>query len=150
MPSALPEDVRAALVDGQKIEAIRLLRERTGLGLAEAKAAVESGSLPDAEAERGFAAPLPPEVSAAVAAGNKVHAIKLLRRAKGIGLKQAKDIVDEASRTRTPSGGRNPEGLSPGEVPRRSWSAGFVALILLVLGAAVWFLIKVTDLFSLK
>jgi hypothetical protein len=40
--SILPPDVRAALDRGQKIEAIKLMRERTGLGLKEAKDAVET------------------------------------------------------------------------------------------------------------
>lgn len=38
---ALPREVEEAMRQGRKIEAIRLLRARTGLGLAEAKAAVE-------------------------------------------------------------------------------------------------------------
>lgn len=38
----LPADVHAALVGGNKIEAIRLLREHTDLGLKEAKDAVEA------------------------------------------------------------------------------------------------------------
>jgi ribosomal protein L7/L12 len=39
---ALPADVSAALHNGNKIEAIRLLRQRTGTGLKEAKDAVEA------------------------------------------------------------------------------------------------------------
>lgn len=46
MPPALseplPADVIAAAQRGEKIEAIKLLRERTGIGLAEAKDAVEA------------------------------------------------------------------------------------------------------------
>lgn len=38
---ALPRDVEEAMRGGRKIEAIRLLRAQTGLGLAEAKEAVE-------------------------------------------------------------------------------------------------------------
>ena len=38
---ALPE-IRAALAGGRKIDAIKLVRERTGLGLKEAKDLVES------------------------------------------------------------------------------------------------------------
>ena len=37
----LVPEIRAALARGQKIEAIRLVRERTGLGLKEAKDLVE-------------------------------------------------------------------------------------------------------------
>jgi ribosomal protein L7/L12 len=41
MGQSLPPDVVDALQKGQKIEAIRLMREQTGLGLKEAKDAVE-------------------------------------------------------------------------------------------------------------
>jgi ribosomal protein L7/L12 len=36
-------DIRALAQSGKKIEAIKLYRERTGAGLAEAKTAVEAG-----------------------------------------------------------------------------------------------------------
>ncbi len=38
----LPEAARSALERGEKLQAIRLLREATGMGLKEAKEAVES------------------------------------------------------------------------------------------------------------
>ncbi len=41
MNGDLPADVLAALQKGQKIEAIKLLREARGIGLKEAKEAVE-------------------------------------------------------------------------------------------------------------
>jgi len=41
MGQSLPPDVVDALQKGQKIEAIRLMREQTGLGLKEAKEAVD-------------------------------------------------------------------------------------------------------------
>ncbi len=43
MPKDKMDDIRALSAAGQKIEAIKLYRERTGVGLAEAKAAVERG-----------------------------------------------------------------------------------------------------------
>ena len=41
-PPALPADVLDALLSGNKIEAIKLLRQRTGLGLKEAKDQIEA------------------------------------------------------------------------------------------------------------
>ncbi|MFP6848119.1 MAG: ribosomal protein L7/L12 [Pseudomonas sp.] len=38
---------------------------------------------------------LPPEVVAALQRGRKIEAIKLLRELKGLGLKEAKDAVDD-------------------------------------------------------
>ncbi len=42
LPEPLPADVIAAAQRGEKNEAITLLRERTGMGLPESKAAVEA------------------------------------------------------------------------------------------------------------
>jgi ribosomal protein L7/L12 len=42
LDSGLPDDVRAALASGRKIEAIKLLRGHTGLGLKEAKDRVDA------------------------------------------------------------------------------------------------------------
>ena len=42
--SGLSPAVQQALAAGNKIEAIRIQREQTGMGLAEAKAAVEGGA----------------------------------------------------------------------------------------------------------
>ena len=45
---------------------------------------------------------LPPEVIDAISEGRKVEAIKLLREAKGLGLANAKVLVDRASRVHGP------------------------------------------------
>jgi ribosomal protein L7/L12 len=140
MPIQLPEDVRAALAAGKKIDAVRLLRTRTGLGLAQAKAAVEAGHLPDAPPQQGLAAALPAEVQAALAGGHMLQALKLLRQSKGVGLKQGKATADEAVRAAALKSGQTGEGPSPGEVPRSKLSPGLVALVLL-LGVAGWFLL---------
>lgn len=101
----LAKRIADLLLVGKKIEAIKLLREATGMGLAEARDAVEA-------AERG--APLPPhsslarqvapapvrsgelpaDVRAAASAGDRIGAIKLLREHTGLGLKEAKDLLD--------------------------------------------------------
>lgn len=43
---SIPDDVRRLAGEGRTIEAIRALRERTGMDLAAAKEAIESGRLP--------------------------------------------------------------------------------------------------------
>ena len=96
MSIPLPEDVRGLLAKGKRIEAIRRLCEQTGLGLKEAVAAVEAGEISPAAPPIGGNAELPPEVNEALAAGNTIEAIKRLRAATGLGLKQAKEIVEKA------------------------------------------------------
>ena len=103
----------AAIHEGRKIEAIKIYRERTGLGLKESKDAVEALA-------RGQPVPVPPPlpgpiaspvpapvvppggsldaVHAALRSGNKILAIKHYREATGVGLKEAKDAVEALER----------------------------------------------------
>jgi ribosomal protein L7/L12 len=104
---------RARVVDeieaGRKIDAIKIVRERTRLGLADAKAlveALESGAdgvdlslaRQDVAQDVASAAIADPDLAAQLvlelAAGRKVEAIKLLRERTGLGLKEAKDAIE--------------------------------------------------------
>lgn len=91
---ASPEQLLRA---GRKIEAIKRYRELTGVGLQEAKDAVEV-------LEAGRSASLPPkssllrqvndsEIEAQIRSGHLIDAIKLYREKTGVGLKEAKDAV---------------------------------------------------------
>lgn len=84
------------LRSGQKIEAIKRYRELVGVGLKEAKDAVEA-------MERGEAVPVAGAPAFSVPAssvqdllreGKKLEAIKLYREQSGLGLKEAKDAVE--------------------------------------------------------
>ncbi len=87
------------LAQGNKIEAIRVLREATGLGLAEAKAAVEhlaeTGEMPAVVPEAKVPTDLPLEVENLARSGKTVEAIKLLRDRTKISLYDAKRLVDK-------------------------------------------------------
>jgi ribosomal protein L7/L12 len=80
---------------GRKIEAIKLVREQTGCGLAEAKAAVEKLERGEPLAPAAPAGDLTEEIRALVRAGRMIEAIKLYRERTGTGLKEAKDAVDK-------------------------------------------------------
>lgn len=140
MLSPLPEDVRQALAEGQKIEAIRLLRMRAGLGLAEAKAAVESGVAPTPASEEIPVSALPAEVRTALEAGNAIEAIRLLRKASGLGLKNAKAVIDAAPLGRKGGAVPGEPGLAPGEVPRSGASAGALVLVVVLVALVAWLL----------
>lgn len=93
---ASPEQLVRA---GQKIEAIKRYRELTGVGLREAKEAIEAF-------ERDGTLSLPPkssavlrqvhdsEIEAQIRSGHLIDAIKLYREKNGVGLKEAKDAVE--------------------------------------------------------
>jgi ribosomal protein L7/L12 len=97
--TGLPQSAIEALNAGDKIEAIRIVREATGLGLKEAKDAVESyarGDAPLSAAQRRPVAGdvLPVAAVSALANGRMIDAVKIVRQEHRIGLKEAKDIVD--------------------------------------------------------
>ncbi|MGA0024659.1 MAG: ribosomal protein L7/L12 [Burkholderiales bacterium] len=135
MRQPLPPEVLAALERKDKIEAIRLLRAKTNLGLAEAKAAVETGSYAIATAEPPAQtdAELPAAAVAALRAGDKIGAIKLVRQSAGVDLKDAKEIVD---RFEVRSAGAS--GLAPGEVPRSGPIPNWLLLAVVIGALAVW------------
>ena len=95
MHTSITPEIEAAWRRGHKVEAIKLLRDATGWGLAEAKHALE------AALDQAGAAPhpatltnLPAAINAALANGDKLAAVKLLKDATGIGLKEAKDRIE--------------------------------------------------------
>ncbi|MBN2001795.1 MAG: ribosomal protein L7/L12 [Anaerolineae bacterium] len=102
--SVSPE-LRDSLLDlvnnRRKIEAIKVLRDHTGLGLKEAKDYVEAlgaGATPSGSLRADAAESVPEEVRSTVIEmlnnRRKIEAIKLVREATGWGLKEAKDFVD--------------------------------------------------------
>lgn len=108
-------EVRSLILAGRKIEAIKLYREQTGLGLREAKEAVDllentllgggPGSLFPAggtqETPRGVPAMVAPDemVRGLVLEGKKIEAIKLYREQSGLGLREAKATIDLLEQT---------------------------------------------------
>lgn len=96
--------------DGRKIEAIKLWREATGKGLAEAKNAVEAlergehvaGPVITSGVEAfapGARSHVPmAEIEELIRAERKIEAIKRYREATGLGLAEAKDAVDAIER----------------------------------------------------
>ncbi len=92
--------IRSLVEHGQMIPAIKLYRERTGVGLAEAKSAVEAlaAGRPierrTPEADGISPDSLEGQVVALVQARRKIEAIKVYRERTGVGLKQAKDAVE--------------------------------------------------------
>lgn len=93
----LPEAAIEALNAGDKIEAIRIVREATGLGLKEAKDAVERyvpGDQPRREPRSIDENVLPLAAVLALHNGRMVEAVKIVRQEHRMGLKDAKDTVD--------------------------------------------------------
>jgi hypothetical protein len=131
----LPSSVQSALQRGDKLLAIKLLRASSGLDLKAAKEAVERGGL-DTLIPPDVAGPdmvdLPPAVRQALQHGQKVEAIRLLREATGMGLRDAKQAVE----TLAPDGAPG-QSLGPGELPRRPW-VGWLVLVALAAAALAY------------
>lgn len=104
--SALTGEVESLVINGQKIQAIKLYRERTGLGLREAKEAIDllesslllhgasSVRLPDTEGRMPVMEPPGEDARRLVLEGKKIQAIKLYREQTGASLKDAKAAID--------------------------------------------------------
>jgi ribosomal protein L7/L12 len=92
---SLADTLTTLIQTGQKMEAIKQYRERTGSGLKEAKDAVEA-------LERGEQLPTPKvilttvdqDLVSLVREGKKIAAIKLYREKTGVGLAEAKAAVE--------------------------------------------------------
>lgn len=99
---ATRDRIERLVADHQQIQAIKLLRERTGLGLADAKAAVDAvargewvpTAVPDSAPPTGGWADLTPKLRELKADGKPDRAIRLLRDHTGMSLKEAQDAVD--------------------------------------------------------
>jgi ribosomal protein L7/L12 len=108
----LDHHVRKLVAEGNKIEAIKAVREHTGLGLKEAKDYVEAIPNVVPLANFGHGDPVAQElkdeatVRAAawqlVAKGQKIEAIKLIRENTGWDLKRSKDYADALEGTPAP------------------------------------------------
>lgn len=99
----LTVEVQSLLVQGRKIDAIKLLKERSGIPLEAAKTAVDAmeklGTLGTATLSITTNATTLSQQDAAeiqrlIRQGKKIEAIKLIRDRTGLGLKEAKDLTD--------------------------------------------------------
>ncbi len=101
--------IRELVAAGRENDAVRLIHAERGIPLKAARAEVRSlkldppdAHLTDMQAEPGtdighqarHRLTLPPDAMAALARDNKIEAIKCVRVAHGLGLKEAKDVVE--------------------------------------------------------
>lgn len=136
---SIPPEVRAALDRGNKIEAIKLLRNATGLSLKEAKDAVEHIEAGDSLviAQKITKEAGSEGIASALQQGNKLEAIRLYREQKGVGLKEAKEAIEAmlAGQQNTTSG----LALAPGEIKNSSGLMRFAVAIIAGAVAAYFF-----------
>jgi len=119
-----------------------MLREETNLGLAEAKQLLESTAAGVRQTTISQGEPLPQEVLAELARGNKLQAIKVLRKASGLGLKEAKELVEAAEAGTPGMRSRLSTGLAHGEAPGGALRTILVVVVMLAVGGALWLLFK--------
>jgi ribosomal protein L7/L12 len=113
MPGLTPEQVQKIhklLHDKQLIQAIQVYRQATGVGLAEAKEAVEEMARNEftkpPSGVRNYDDPvLESKIRSLLSKGKKIDAVRIYRAEYGVGLKEAKDAVEriEASMPRSSS-----------------------------------------------
>ena len=156
MPSLSPDQVQQIheyIHNQQLIHAIKLYREATGVGLAEAKAAVEDMARGEAVKPPAGSVDydnpiLDAKIKSLLSKGQKIDAIKIYREEYGVGLKEAKDVVDriEMSMKRSGSSMNMPYESAIGSDPfaeRPSGSRGILlvaAVSILLCGTGVFLL----------
>lgn len=99
---ALDAAVGKLLAEGQLVPAVKLIRENTGLGLREAMQYVQrlsagadsANAAPAASTRSSISSDAMAQIQQLVAQDKKIQAIKLVRQHTGLGLKEAKDLVD--------------------------------------------------------
>lgn len=100
---ALGKQMVALLARREKIQAIKLYRAQIGVGLKEAKDAVErleAGmplTLPTPQEQERYVVS-DEEIQRLLLSGKKIQAIKLYREQTGVGLKEAKNTIDALER----------------------------------------------------
>lgn len=107
------ERIRQELAHGRKIEAIKLYRQYTNVGLKEAKDAVEMferGQMPPPPSTPPSTPSIPGNVDLAqirflLSHGKKMEAIKLYRGQTGASLQEALTVIDAMPEARTATGG---------------------------------------------
>ena len=129
IPDPLPASVLNAIQRGSAIEAIRLLRESTGLGLKEARDVVnrplrDAATPPSKAASTGG---LPSALATALRSGDPAGALRAMRDKKITATIASKTgVASTPAPARTPLA---PNGLAPGEVPRSSHRLSIAALL---------------------
>jgi ribosomal protein L7/L12 len=112
MPGLSPDQVQQIheyIHNQQLIHAIKLYREATGVGLAEAKSAVEDMARGEAVKPPSGVVDydnpiLDAKLKSLLSRGQKIDAIKIYREEYGVGLKEAKDVVDRIEMSMKRSG----------------------------------------------
>ena len=113
--STLPTPILDLIANGRKIEAIKEVRALYGIGLKEAKDLVETVARGETVSLSGFPVPQPETPAPAVEADElaarvfalvqddqKIQAIKEVRDATGVDLREAKQIVDRVAADASP------------------------------------------------
>jgi ribosomal protein L7/L12 len=138
---SLPPEVLELLRQGRTVEAIKLLRGTT-LGLRDAMQIIDAykRGVPASTDARVTPGSLPPDVKEALERGNKIEAIKRYRVQAQVGLKEAKDAVDNAQ-LMTNAKPAGPGGYSPGEVPR-SQNFGWVLVVIVIAALGGYYFLR--------
>lgn len=142
------ERIRQELAHGRKIEAIKLYRQYTNVGLKEAKDAVEMferGQTPPPPATPARPTPSIPgnvdiaQIRLLLAQGKKLEAIKLYREQTGVGLKEALDIIEAMPENRDTDEVIPSANATPGSSTGTGWGCtrillGMAFIVLLFMG----------------
>ena len=140
--SAIPDAAKRAVERGEVIEAIKITRAATGLGLSEAKDAVDAysrrASAGRSTASAGGGSEIPVDAVALLHQGKLIDAIKCTRAKTGLDLKDSKELVERYLKTHPDTGQRFKEAkrLADSGMMRMIEIAALVCAVVLIY---LWF-----------
>jgi len=96
---SLEKQIKDLLAQDKKIEAIKIFRQATGVSLKQAMEAVENIATESSwQRTKIISAERHDQITDLLRRNRKIEAIRLYRETTGIGLKEAKDAVEEIAR----------------------------------------------------
>ena len=143
LSSEIETRIKELITSGNKIAAIALYRETTGVSLKEAKEAVEAMAHGKPVNHQNLAPPdsawLETQVRQLLADKKKIEAIKIYRESHHCGLKDAKDAVDRIELQMRQESGDDPFAQDTQRM--RSCLIAGIGLVLALLGGALFYLV---------
>lgn len=133
----IPPDARAAADRGELIEAVKITREVTSMGLKEAKDAVDAYLRGATPSSSPLDVQIPLHAVSALHQGSLIDAIKRTRESTGLGLKDSKEAVENYLAAHPNTDQQFRAARRDGTGPVRVMA---IAVVILIAAAVYWWL----------
>lgn len=130
------QHVQALLARGQKIQAVKVVKDETNCSLKEAKDYVDQLDRP--KVTPSFSGNIDDELRALLAERRKLEAIKLYKEHSGLGLAESKDYVENLETYKTTSSTTIDQILQQQKTPKKNNGLLTFIIFVLILALLYW------------